>query len=42
MEGRLLYFFNVEVGWKCDGKEAAKYYNWELDPMGLLYRDSKV
>ena len=23
-------------------KEAAKYYNWELDPIGLLYKNSKV
>ena len=34
--------FNIEVGQKHDGKEAARYYNWELDPMGLLYRYSKV
>ena len=32
----------MEVGRKCDGKEAVRYYNWELDLMGLLYKDSKV
>ena len=32
----------MEVGRKCNGKKAVKYYNWELDPIGLLYRDSKV
>ena len=34
--------FNAEVGRKYDKKEAARYYNWELDPIGLLYKDSKV
>ena len=32
----------MEVGWKYNGKEAVRYYNWELNPIGLLYRDSKV
>ena len=32
----------MEVGWKRNGKEAARHYNWELNPIGLLYRDSKV
>ena len=32
----------MEVGWKRDGKEAARHYNWELDPIGLLCKDSKV
>ena len=32
----------MEVGQKYNRKEAARHYNWELDPMGLLYRDGKV
>ena len=32
----------MEIGRKRDGKEAARYYNWELDLMGLLHKDSKV
>ena len=34
--------FNTKVGRKRNGKEAARHYNWELDPIGLLYRDGKV
>ena len=34
--------FNTEVGQKHNEKEAVRYYNWELNPMGLLYRDGKV
>jgi hypothetical protein len=34
--------FNAEIGWKYNRKKAARYYNWELDPIGLLYKDSKV
>jgi hypothetical protein len=34
--------FNAEVGRKRDGKEAIRHQNWELDPMGLLRRNSKV
>jgi len=33
---------NTEVDRKCNRKEAARRYYWELDPMGLLYRGSKV
>ena len=32
----------MEIGQKHNKKEAARYYNWELDPIGLLHRDSKV
>ena len=32
----------MEVGQKRNGKEAVRYYNWELDPIGLLYKNSKV
>jgi len=34
--------FNVEINQKCDGKEAARHYYWELDLIGLLRRSSKV
>ena len=34
--------FNAEIGQKCNRKEAARHYNWELDLIGLLYKDSKV
>ena len=34
--------FNAEIGQKYDRKEAIKYYNWELDPIGLLYKNNKV
>ena len=32
----------MEIGQKHNKKEAARYYNWELNPIGLLYKDSKV
>ena len=32
----------MEVGRKRNEKEAARHYNWELDPIGLLCRDGKV
>ena len=34
--------FNVEINWKHNRKEAARRLNWELDLMGLLYKNGKV
>jgi len=34
--------FNVKINLKHDGKEATRRYYWELDPIGLLCKGSKV